>query len=366
MATVKQLEANRKNALASTGPQTPEGKGKVSRNAVRHGIYSDVPILPGLERAEDWQAHRAGVLQSLAPAGTLEQSLAERVALCLWRLKRVAVYETAVAAVGLEGIADQLRPRPPNTSTVREFQLNEEREDGLPLPEALGKALKEQQEKRKALEEAEQRLHFLEQLPERASDSLVSGDDAWACFEDLIGALPEDDDPPDMEDPDFLEALGVPEDELDAPYDWAGWTAGMVRLGWAALAKAGNRTLDKLLTRAMEEGQRNRAQRQEGVKAIDAKVKDLRRRLKAKETRLTRERILPDGGTLQKVTRYEAHLSRQMYQALHELQRLQAARNGNALPPPAALDVTLDTNESAAATLEAAGMGNSDYHGEGD
>ena len=335
MATAKQLEANRKNAQASTGPQTPEGKGKVARNAVRHGIYSEVPILPGLERAEDWDAHRAGVLQSLGPAGTLEQSLAERVALCLWRLKRVAAYETAVAAVGLEEITDRLRP----------------------LPEALGKALKDQEEKRKHLETAEQKLSFLERLPKLPDDEPVSGDDAWGCFEDLLGALPEDDDAPDVEDSDFLVALGVPKDELDAPYDWAGWTAGMVRRGWAALAKAAGRAPDKLLIRAIEELRGSREEQQKAVKATDQRVKDLRRRLKAQETRLTQKRILPDDGTLQKVTRYEAHLSRQMYQALHELQRLQAARNGNGLPPPAALDVTLDASESAESALEAAAQG---------
>jgi hypothetical protein len=68
----------------------------------------------------------------------------------------------------------------------------------------------------------------------------------------------------------------------------------------------------------------------------------LRRRLKAKEDRLTRERMLPDTNTLQKITRYEAHLSRQLLQALHELQRLQAARGGQSVPPPAALDVMVD------------------------
>jgi hypothetical protein len=47
-----------------------------------------------------------------------------------------------------------------------------------------------------------------------------------------------------------------------------------------------------------------------------------------------------------------------MYQALHELQRLQAARSGEYVTPPAALDVTLDASESAAASLEANGLGN--------
>jgi hypothetical protein len=67
--------------------------------------------------------------------------------------------------------------------------------------------------------------------------------------------------------------------------------------------------------------------------------------------------MLPAGDTLEKVTRYEAHLSRQMLQALHELQRLQAVRAGEPVPAPAALDVTLDASETAAAALGAAGGG---------
>jgi hypothetical protein len=45
-----------------------------------------------------------------------------------------------------------------------------------------------------------------------------------------------------------------------------------------------------------------------------------------------RERVLPDQADLQRISRYEAHLSRQMYQALHELEALQTRRGGNAVP----------------------------------
>jgi hypothetical protein len=38
MATVKQIEANRKNATRSTGPRTAVGKSKSSLNALRHGL----------------------------------------------------------------------------------------------------------------------------------------------------------------------------------------------------------------------------------------------------------------------------------------------------------------------------------------
>jgi len=40
----KQLIANRKNARKSTGPKTPFGKFRSSRNAYKHGLYSKYNI----------------------------------------------------------------------------------------------------------------------------------------------------------------------------------------------------------------------------------------------------------------------------------------------------------------------------------
>jgi NAD(P)H-dependent flavin oxidoreductase YrpB (nitropropane dioxygenase family) len=48
--------------------------------------------------------------------------------------------------------------------------------------------------------------------------------------------------------------------------------------------------------------------------------------------RMSRERLLPDEKTLEKVARYEAHLSRQLYKALHELEALQTRRQGGSAP----------------------------------
>ncbi len=42
--------------------------------------------------------------------------------------------------------------------------------------------------------------------------------------------------------------------------------------------------------------------------------------------------LLPVEAALGPIIRYEAHLSRQLYRAMHELEALQAARNGRALP----------------------------------
>ena len=48
--------------------------------------------------------------------------------------------------------------------------------------------------------------------------------------------------------------------------------------------------------------------------------------------RMCRERLLPDEKTLEKVARYEAHLSRLMFKALHELEALQVRRSGGSAP----------------------------------
>jgi hypothetical protein len=60
---------------------------------------------------------------------------------------------------------------------------------------------------------------------------------------------------------------------------------------------------------------------------------------------MRRERLLPDGAIVERVTRYEAHLSRQLAQSLHELQRLQATRAGEPVTPPIVVDVALSGTE---------------------
>jgi hypothetical protein len=351
------IEANRRNALRSTGPITPGGKARSSRNALRHGVYSALPVVPGLEWNEDWETHRAGILKSLAPEGTLEEALAERVALCFWRLNRVHRYETAITSVGLERIEEQLRPRPPAVKmSFPGLEPDENNLDTLQPEEALGKILKELKEKRDTVEMWEGTHRLLEQLPELSDDTPVSGDDAYGVFEDLLGALPEETECPDIEDSEFLASVGMPEEELDDAYRWDGWTAGMVRQGVAELAESVGIAPEKLLAKAAKKRRGIQEQNMDEVQRLEATVKVLRRRVKAKEDRLKQERMLPEAHTLQKITRYEAHLSRQLLQALHELQRLQAARGGQAVPLPAALDVLVDgaSGEDMSEVFEAA------------
>ena len=75
--TPKLLEANRRNALESTGPRSAEGKAAASRNALKYPRT---------------QAETAAELDALLPA-VLAQALAGK-------LKRFGVWVSRVRAVG--------------------------------------------------------------------------------------------------------------------------------------------------------------------------------------------------------------------------------------------------------------------------
>ena len=95
MSTLKQIAANRRNALKSTGPVTPEGKDRSRCNAVRHGLTSET-VIAALEDAEDYQAFEAAVIADYDAQSAVERELVLRLASVLWRLRRATGIETAI------------------------------------------------------------------------------------------------------------------------------------------------------------------------------------------------------------------------------------------------------------------------------
>jgi hypothetical protein len=57
-------------SLAKGGPATQQGKEVVKWNATRHGISSPKPVVPGLEKQEDWETHLEGIMENLSPLDT--------------------------------------------------------------------------------------------------------------------------------------------------------------------------------------------------------------------------------------------------------------------------------------------------------
>lgn len=109
MTTEKRIEANQTNALLSTGAITLEGKTIVSRNAIKHGIFTkDLIIKSGVcqENEAEYQELLNGIIDSLSPQGQLESLLVEKIALDFWRLKRVIRFESGSMKKYLDEVLD--------------------------------------------------------------------------------------------------------------------------------------------------------------------------------------------------------------------------------------------------------------------
>ncbi len=95
MTSLKQIEANRRNALKSTGPISPEGKERSRCNAVRHGLTAET-VIGSLEDADDYAAFEAAVIADYDAATAVQRELVLRLASILWRLRRSTAIESAL------------------------------------------------------------------------------------------------------------------------------------------------------------------------------------------------------------------------------------------------------------------------------
>ena len=95
MTPRKQTESNRRNSRKSTGPKSRRGKAKSKMNAMKHGLLAEQVVVLDEDPAEF-----AGVLESLIdhflPQGPLEEQLVERLAACMWRLRRLYRVEAGI------------------------------------------------------------------------------------------------------------------------------------------------------------------------------------------------------------------------------------------------------------------------------
>ena len=284
--------------VPSGGPKTEEGKDVARWNATRHGIRSPAPVVPGVEKSEDWEEHRDGMLEDLAPQGRLEFALAVRVALLSWRLHRVTRYETESIALLQEEAEDDL---------ARERRCD----SGPDHPEVVRSNAKSAREEHRLLKRFA-KMDDDKPLSALDADSVIW--DALECADKVAEG--------EVEPEELLESVLVPGlPDSDSWEDYKDWTVGLVRAVIEAVARATDEDLEELLEAATS----------------DARLKTERTKLEAEKVEcdlrnMSRERLLPEEKTLEKVSRYEAHLSRLMFKALHELEALQVRRSGGPAP----------------------------------
>jgi hypothetical protein len=101
MTSFRQIEANRRNALRSTGPNTEEGKGRSRQNAIRHGLCAET-VIEMVEDTEDYQGFEAAVIADYDAQTAVERELVLRLASLLWRLRRATAIETDLLRIQAE------------------------------------------------------------------------------------------------------------------------------------------------------------------------------------------------------------------------------------------------------------------------
>jgi hypothetical protein len=345
----------------TTGPKTPQGKLNVSRNASKHGILSLRPVVVHFESEQGWQRHREAILESLVPEGGVEEVLAERVALCSWRLNRVIAYETENIAeeqeAALQEVEEDRRQKLRLTTlykreakeilagTMVEDMVDLDRGEALsdfavdmlaPLEVPLQRAINT----RRYFDAV---VRVMDGEPHTPVNYYDAG---WlfekACvFATELPYLMHDDEEADEDEmrKSALELMDKLEGRMEVK-DTLMVSEIKEHLAWIAEAAWGENLVEDVnqvgytLVEALLE-------KLHTVASQEAKVaEEQAQKVQQQIVKRRRAKILPSADDLQKIGRYESHLSKEMYRALHELEALQERRIGGK-SPLARLDVQL-------------------------
>ena len=284
MTSQKQTEANRRNALKSTGPKTLEGKAIVSTNAVKHGLRAQHTVIDG-ESWTEFNEFRDELVRHFAPVGFLEQLLTDRFITASWRLRRAVRIE-----VELFNYLQQ-----PETTPQSDFRNNDTQKHKPPYHVNIVKTYSAESSSEHLGDysdgEAKARLTELKSMLKQISRMNISLEHAPALRQYLI----------DLSTLDFFIVSLTP---------------------------------------------KNRSQLSKAIDEL-AEIEDLLKAQAIDDFRMkftlgrTIQEDLKSRSALTTLQRYESGIERSLFKSLHELQRLQAARHGGPVSIPAALDISI-------------------------
>ncbi|MBV9403817.1 MAG: hypothetical protein JO211_00625 [Acidobacteriaceae bacterium] len=133
------LAANRANAQLSTGPTTPEGKAKVSLNAVKTALTGRTVLLPS-EDAAEYERFLRAYQKEFKPLTQRECDLVQSIADTQWRLRRIPGLEMGIYAKGrlelVEGHTDRELTERPGLIEVETYLKYEKQLRNLQVQEA--------------------------------------------------------------------------------------------------------------------------------------------------------------------------------------------------------------------------------------
>jgi hypothetical protein len=133
MATQSQIDANRRNAQKSTGPQTPAGRAAVRHNALKHGLTAEV-LIPSREEQPEFDRLCDAFEAEYQPIGPTEETLLEILVAATWRLGRARKAETGFflkRAIELSHESKDYRDLPANSRLAMIVDLDSAGPDTL-------------------------------------------------------------------------------------------------------------------------------------------------------------------------------------------------------------------------------------------
>jgi hypothetical protein len=286
-------EANRTNCRKSTGPKTAEGKANSKMNAVKHGILTSQVVVRGLqvrERTKDFQELREQLWRELAPVGTVEEMLVDRIVTAQWRMRRALMAEAGEIVLSVDGGHWKRKKREPEA--FRRFFT------GFHDP------VMEMEQSVRGLSYL---IHTLEELSMEVTREGGLTDAALGEFRNRFGEGGNS----------LSRELARVRDELAANAEGWGVEALKEKQLRAVVGRIeGRLNLYRMLIGECEEREEN------------------------EEAARQAAQILPSPVVLDKILRYEATVERQLYRAMNQLERLQRRRNGEQVPPPLTVDVS--------------------------
>ncbi len=301
--SVKQIEANRKNALRSTGPKTPKGKQASRLNGLKHGLRAKEAIIPGQEDAADFETMLTELREDLKPEGHMESHLVEQIGMDELRLRRVHRAELGAIRRQMSSATES------DVDTVIDeaFESFPERLPQI-LRESTAGIAYQREGVKKALDElesegtlSENTCDYLEEVFGRGMDSPAPILKLW-----FLGEIPEGDE-------EDLETDGEP--------------LGTADEGGPSKEAAARKLLEAAL------------------KILDQQARKLRKKERT-DLEIIRQRLsIPDGAELERLQRYETSIKRGMYRAMDQLERLQRRRRGEPLPPTVNVNVSSDDDD---------------------
>jgi hypothetical protein len=294
--SLKQLDANRRNAQKSTGPKNPDGRAVSKMNALKHGLLAQTVVVRGHQIKESSNKFKKLCQEfyaDLNPVGPLEEMLVDKIVSLTWRLRRVHTAESGEIALSVDGGWWKRE----NHNPLR-MMLNM---PPIPIEDPLVTQL----------ERSVKGCHYLHYCLRKVREGVErDGELTEAALKDFKWGL---------------------RDQPDA----------MVRKldGFRAWLAANPEKLEPEVLRARH--------KEDVSKYLDQQIRDMGFQMDRHEEREDAEErahqsaaVLPSPEVLDKILRYEAALERQLFRAINQLERLQRRRLGENISAPLTMEVS--------------------------